>query len=131
VDGKEIECRDRQMILQACLDAGVELPYYCYHPGLSIVALTRALCQELGPAGIRVNAVSPGFIDTPLVARWLASEPDPAASLKRVNGYHPVGRMGKPQDIGALVAFLASDLSGFITGQDLVIDGGLTARLMH
>jgi NAD(P)-dependent dehydrogenase (short-subunit alcohol dehydrogenase family) len=117
----------------ASVHARLTVPNMSAYPAAKggIVSLTRALCQELGPAGIRVNAVSPGFIDTPLIAQWLASEPDPPASLKRINGYHPVGRIGKPQDIGALVAFLASDLSSFITGQDLVVDGGLTARLMH
>ncbi|NJN83562.1 MAG: SDR family oxidoreductase [Caldilineaceae bacterium] len=65
----------------------------------AVVAMSRSLAQELGPLGIRVNTVSPGFIDTPLVERWLQSEPDPAASLKRVLGYHPLGRMGTPADI--------------------------------
>lgn len=96
-----------------------------------IVALVRSLAQELGPFGIRVNSVSPGFIDTPLMDRWLASEPDAVATMKRVNGLHPLGRIGTPQDIGQLIVFLASDCSAFITGTDICIDGGLTARLMH
>lgn len=97
----------------------------------AVVSMTRSLAQELGPYGIRVNAISPGFMDTPLLQRWLQSEPDPAATMARVNGYHPLGRIGKPEDIGYLVTFLASDYAGFITGANLVIDGGLTTRLMH
>lgn len=97
----------------------------------AVVAMGRSLAQELGPFGIRVNTISPGFMDTPLLARWLASEPDPAATLARVNGYHPLGRIGKPEDIGHLVTFLASDFAGFITGANIVVDGGLTTRLMH
>jgi NAD(P)-dependent dehydrogenase (short-subunit alcohol dehydrogenase family) len=89
------------------------------------------LAQELGPFGIRVNTVSPGFMDTPLLGRWLATEADPAASMQRINGYHPLGRIGRPEDIGNLVIFLAGDVSSFITGANILIDGGLTTRLMH
>jgi NAD(P)-dependent dehydrogenase (short-subunit alcohol dehydrogenase family) len=96
-----------------------------------VVAVTRAMCQELGPFGIRVNSISPGFVKTPLLDRWLASESDPAAALERVNGFHPIGRIGTPADIGALVVFLSSAQAGFITGANLTIDGGLTSRLMH
>lgn len=97
----------------------------------AVVAMGRSLAQELGPFGIRVNSISPGFMDTPLLARWLATEPDPAAAMARVNGYHPLGRIGKPEDIAHLVTFLASDFAGFITGANITVDGGLTTRLMH
>ena len=96
-----------------------------------VVSMGRSLAQELGKQGIRVNTISPGFVRTPLLDRWLNSEPDPQASLARVNGFHPLGRIGTPQDIGNLVVFLASDYSSFISGANITIDGGLTARLMH
>lgn len=97
----------------------------------AVLAMGRSLAQELGPFGIRVNTISPGFMDTPLLDSWLATEPDPKASMQRVNGYHPLGRIGRPDDIGNLVTFLAGDQSGFISGANIVIDGGLTTRLMH
>ena len=97
----------------------------------AVVALTRSLCQELGPKGIRVNSVSPGFIQTPLLDRWLESETDPEATLQKVNGYHPLGRIGTTDDVGNLIAFLACDLAAFITGANILIDGGLSTRLMH
>jgi NAD(P)-dependent dehydrogenase (short-subunit alcohol dehydrogenase family) len=97
----------------------------------AVLAMGRSLAQELGPFGIRVNTISPGFMDTPLLQSWLATEPDPLASMQRVNGYHPLGRIGRPEDVGNLVTFLAGDQSGFITGANIVIDGGLTTRLMH
>ncbi len=97
----------------------------------AVLAMGRSLAQELGPFGIRVNTVSPGFMDTPLLQRWLATEADPVASMQRVNSYHPLGRIGRPEDIGNLVTFLAGEESGFITGANIVIDGGLTTRLMH
>jgi len=97
----------------------------------AVVAMGRSLCQELGPLGIRVNTISPGFVMTPLLERWLNSEPDREATMARVNGYHPIKRIGAPEDIGYLVAFLGSDLSSNITGQNITSDGGLTTRLMH
>jgi NAD(P)-dependent dehydrogenase (short-subunit alcohol dehydrogenase family) len=96
-----------------------------------VVAMGRSLAQELGPYGIRVNSVSPGFMDTPLLDSWLATEPDPAETMARVNGFHPLGRIGKPEEIGNLIIFLASEFSSFITGANILIDGGLTTRLMH
>lgn len=96
-----------------------------------VVAMTRALCQELGGFGIRVNSISPGFVRTPHLERWLASEPDPEATLRKVHSYHPLGRIGTPADVGHLVAFLASEQASFITGTNITVDGGLTARLMH
>jgi NAD(P)-dependent dehydrogenase (short-subunit alcohol dehydrogenase family) len=96
-----------------------------------VVALTRSMCQELGPLGIRVNSVSPGFVQTPLVDRWLAAEPDPKATMDRVNHLHPSGRIGTPREVGAFVVFLASEHGGFFAGANLVQDGGLTSRLMH
>lgn len=97
----------------------------------AVLAMGRSLAQELGPFGIRVNTISPGFMDTPLLDRWLQSEPDPEATMARINGYHPLGRIGKPEDIGNIVTFLAGDKAGFITGANIVVDGGLTTRLMH
>lgn len=83
-----------------------------------IVGLTRSLALELGPAGVRVNAVAPGLIDTPL-ARGL-----PAEVLQKLVAAQPTRTMGMPQDVAAVVAFLASDESKFMTGQVLYVDGG-------
>jgi NAD(P)-dependent dehydrogenase (short-subunit alcohol dehydrogenase family) len=96
-----------------------------------VVSMTRSLAQELGPFGIRVNAVSPGFTRTPMVDRWLASTPNPQETLARVLAFHPLGRIGTPEDIAHMVVFLASDYATVITGANLVVDGGLTTRLMH
>jgi NAD(P)-dependent dehydrogenase (short-subunit alcohol dehydrogenase family) len=97
----------------------------------AVVSMTRSLAQELGPRGIRVNAVSPGFVHTSMVERWLATEPDRQAAIERVNRLLPVGRMATPADVGHLVAFLSSERAACITGGEYVIDGGLTARLHH
>ena len=86
-----------------------------------LVALTHALAISLGPA-IRVNAVSPGWIDT-------QGRPD---ALRKVDhAQHPVGRVGVPSDVAALVEFLVSDEAGFITGQNFVVDGGMTRKMVY
>ncbi|MCX5660859.1 MAG: SDR family NAD(P)-dependent oxidoreductase [Planctomycetota bacterium] len=96
-----------------------------------VVAMTRSLSQELGPLGIRVNSISPGFVDTPMVRRWLESQANPKAELERVHKLHAVPRIGQPEDIGHMVAFLASEYAGFVVGSNITIDGGLTNRLQH
>ena len=85
-----------------------------------LVALTHALALSLGPH-VRVNGVAPG---------WIATKG--AASLRRIDhAQHPVGRVGKPEDVAGLVAWLASSESAFMTGQTLIIDGGMTRKMIY
>ena len=94
-----------------------------------ILALTRAMAIELAPKGIRVNAVSPGTIETPLLQAYFDSSPDPARAKSQFLQFHPIGRFGTPQDIGEIVAFLGTSQAGFITGTEIIVDGGMTALL--
>lgn len=96
-----------------------------------IVALTRVLALELAPGGIRVNAVSPGYIATPINEKYFASFPDPEAERARVAKLHPVGRMGRPEDVARAIRFLALDAeSSFVAGECLMVDGGRAAQLV-
>jgi 3-oxoacyl-[acyl-carrier protein] reductase len=86
----------------------------------ALIAMTKTWALELGRKNVRVNAVAPGFTATPMV------ETVPEKVLDQVKAGTPLGRLGQPEDIANTYAFLASDESGFITGQVLVVDGGLT-----
>ena len=92
-----------------------------------LVALTRTLALEQGRHGIRVNAICPGYIDTPMMEAWLATVPDRETALRQVLAVHPLGRMGTPRDIADAALFLASDAASFISGAALVVDGAMTA----
>lgn len=95
-----------------------------------IVGLTRALALECAPMGVRVNAVSPGTIDTPLLQEFFDSFENPEQARIDYLKFHPIGRFGTPRDIGKLVSFLASDDASFITGAEFIADGGMTACLL-
>lgn len=102
------------------------IPYACSKAGL--VALTRNLALELAPRRIRVNAICPGYIDTPMWDEWLRTANDPDKLQREVAVLHPLGRRGKPEDVASAVAYLASAQSEWVTGTQLVVDGGLTIR---
>ena len=91
-----------------------------------LLGLTRAMALDHGPSGIRINAVCPGYIQTPLMDQWLNTVPDREAALREVLKSHPLGRIGTPRDVAEAVLFLSSEAAGFITGTYLVVDGAMT-----
>jgi NAD(P)-dependent dehydrogenase (short-subunit alcohol dehydrogenase family) len=93
-----------------------------------IVALTHALAASLGP-DIRVNCISPGWID---VSNWKkSSKRKPAKLSSEDHAQHLVGRVGRPEDIASLAAYLIGPESGFITGANFVADGGMTRKMIY
>ena len=98
------------------------IPAYCSSKA-GLVGLTRSMAASLGPEGIRVNAVCPGYIETPMLAPALAI----ADMRERFLSSSVLGRIGQPEDIAGVVRFLLSADAGFVTGQAVVADGGVTA----
>jgi NAD(P)-dependent dehydrogenase (short-subunit alcohol dehydrogenase family) len=109
----------------------IALPTHAYVASKAgVIQLTRSMAQEFGKDGIRVNAVAPGYIDTPMLRH--AREGVPAAeSDARMTDFGeqtPMGRVGRPEEIAGAVLFLASEEASFVTGHTLVVDGGYTIQ---
>jgi NAD(P)-dependent dehydrogenase (short-subunit alcohol dehydrogenase family) len=92
----------------------------------ALVGMVRQMALDLAPRRIRVNAVSPSLVLTPLTHGIMAREADPAATLAARRAQHPLGRLGSTEEVGEAVAWLASRAGAWITGQDIVLDGGLS-----
>jgi NAD(P)-dependent dehydrogenase (short-subunit alcohol dehydrogenase family) len=91
-----------------------------------LMSLVRTAAVELGPAGVRVNAVAPGVVWTPRISAYLGAEGE---ARNRANT--PLRRVAQPADIAAAILFLSSDLAGYVTGQTLVVDGGVSAKFPY
>ena len=89
-----------------------------------LISFTQTLATEYGPKGIRSNVILPGTIETPVWKHRVEARPD---VFEKVKSWYPVGRVGKPEDIAAAVAFISADEAGFVNGASLAVDGGLTA----
>jgi NAD(P)-dependent dehydrogenase (short-subunit alcohol dehydrogenase family) len=90
----------------------------------AVVGLTRALAIEYAARGIRVNAIAPGYIETPIAVEYWSGFPDPEAEKQRAYALHPPRRIGRPEEVGWTAVFLASDEAPFINAATIVIDGG-------
>jgi NAD(P)-dependent dehydrogenase (short-subunit alcohol dehydrogenase family) len=103
-------------------------PAYCASKG-SVRLLSKSVAQHCASMryNIRCNSVHPGWIETPMVTPRIDQSPDPAETRARMEKMHPIGRLGRPEEIGALCIFLLSDESSLITGAEFVADGGLTS----
>ena len=94
-----------------------------------LIGLTKSIAVDYAPHGVRCNAVAPGSVDTPMLRRSVALADDERAVWDAINDMHPLGRSAEPQEIAAVVAFLASADASFVTGEVVRVDGGLLTRL--
>ncbi len=92
-----------------------------------VVHLSKCMAIDLAEQGIRVNAICPGVIDTPQPRQFAATLPDPEAAFAAFEPLHPLGRLGRPDEVADAICYLASDRSSFVTGSALIVDGGMTA----
>jgi NAD(P)-dependent dehydrogenase (short-subunit alcohol dehydrogenase family) len=100
-------------------------PYAAAKAG--VIMMSRTLARDHGPDQVRVACISPGIIDTPMLAKAVADSDDPEAyAAVQADGY-PLGRIGRPEEIAAAVAFMASDEASFVSGVSLLVDGGFCA----
>ncbi|WP_075222646.1 SDR family NAD(P)-dependent oxidoreductase [Acuticoccus yangtzensis] len=94
----------------------------------AVIGMAKQMALDLAPRRIRVNAVSPSLVLTDMSRGAIAASADPERTLTEREGRHPIGRLGTAEDVGAMVAYLAGPNGGWITGQDLQLDGGLSLR---
>lgn len=105
-----------------------DLPAYGAMKG-GLRALCRSLAAAHGPDNIRVNTICPGDVETPLLAEFFGFQSDPEAARKEISDRYPLRRFATPLDVANAALFLASDEATYVTGIDLVVDGGLLARI--
>jgi NAD(P)-dependent dehydrogenase (short-subunit alcohol dehydrogenase family) len=108
-------------------NVGGTAPYAASKGG--VAALTRAAAIDLAPAHIRVNAICPGWVDTPLIRGIFESAPDSEAARQAVERRQLLGRLGRPDEVGRAAVFLAGDDASYVTGSLLFVDSGMTAQL--
>jgi NAD(P)-dependent dehydrogenase (short-subunit alcohol dehydrogenase family) len=95
----------------------------------AIIGLTKAMAIDHGKEGIRVNCICPGYIDAGLAWGYFEAQPDPAAARSAAGKLHALWRIGRPEEVGRVAVFLASDEASFMTGSAVVVDGGFGSGL--
>lgn len=106
----------------------VDMPAYGATKG-ALRAMARSLAAAHGPENIRFNTICPGDVDTPLNIEFLEAQADPEAARREITERYPLRRFASPRDVANVVLFLASDDAAYITGTDIIVDGGLLARI--
>ncbi|WEK51976.1 MAG: SDR family oxidoreductase [Candidatus Kaistia colombiensis] len=94
-----------------------------------LIGMTKSMAVDYAPLGVRVNAVAPGAVNTPMLRDAVALNEDPAALWRVLDGMHPLGRTAQPEEIAEVVAFLGSNAASFVTGEVVRVDGGLLSRI--
>ncbi len=115
-------------LTQVASFVGFEADVACCASKGGLLMLTRQMAWDYSRENIRVNAICPGFIRTPEMEHCLGQKPDPEAARAEVVPYHPIGRIGEPEEVASVAVFPASDMSSLVTGAHITEDGGLMVR---
>jgi NAD(P)-dependent dehydrogenase (short-subunit alcohol dehydrogenase family) len=128
IGGRVLSARGGTMVFVASVSGITSAPRHAAYGAAKagLMSLVRTAAVELGPAGVRVNAVAPGVVWTPRVSAFLGDE-----GRARNEANTPLRRIAQPADIAAAILFLTSELSAFVTGQTLVVDGGVGAKFPY
>ena len=94
-----------------------------------VIGLTKALAVDYAAKGIKINSISPGYIETPIIERFFNTKPDPIAARKEAENYQPIKRMGTTDEIANTIMFMSSDECNYMIGANIVVDGGITLRM--
>ena len=94
-----------------------------------VIGLTKALAVDYASKGIKINSISPGYIDTPIVERFFKTKPDPEAARKEAENHQPIKRMGTTEEIANTIMFMSSDECNYMIGANIIVDGGITLRM--
>ena len=90
---------------------------------------TSGYASQASNKGIKINSISPGYIDTPIVERFFKTKPDPAAARKEAENHQPIKRMGTTEEIANTIMFMSSDECNYMIGANIIVDGGITLRM--
>ena len=94
-----------------------------------VIGLTKALAVDYASKGIKINSISPGYIDTPIIERFFKTKPDPDAARKEAENHQPIKRMGTTDEIANTIMFMSSDECNYMIGAKIIVDGGITLRM--
>ena len=94
-----------------------------------VIGLTKALAVDYAAKGIKINSISPGYIETPIIDRFFNTKPDPVAARKEAENHQPIKRMGTTDEIANTIMFMSSDECNYMIGANIVVDGGITLRM--
>jgi len=94
-----------------------------------VIGLTKALAVDYASKGIKINSISPGYIETPIIDRFFNTKPDPVAARKEAENHQPIKRMGTTDEIANTIMFMSSDECNYMIGANIVVDGGITLKM--
>ena len=94
-----------------------------------VIGLTKALAVDYAAKGIKINSISPGYIETPIIDRFFNTKPDPIAARKEAENHQPIKRMGTTDEIANTIMFMSSDECNYMIGANIVVEGGITLRM--